>query len=525
MFVTMMKSYHFLLALILVLLPVVSGAQAISGRIVDEQNKPLEFVNVVLLNSDDSSFVQGTVSENDGTFIITMPRKDGILKVSSVGYKTTYAYARVGNMGDIQLQPDVYSLGEVTVKGNLPQVEMSDEGIVVNVQNSILRQAGTADDLLGQIPRVEGANGSFQVFGKGTPIIYINNRKLLNTSELRQLKSSDVKEVEVITNPGAQYGGTVQSVIRIHTIRRPGDGWSLSSYSFMNLSRKFSPYENLSVKYRHNRLELFGNFNISSLHNKQYSEFEQSQQGDHSVLLAGRDTIFNNGDKLFRGQLGANFDIDENNSIGFTYGLTKSIHDVVNSASNMEFTVDGTADEKTHSSTAFTANHTPDHEFNAYYTGKIGKLAFDFNGTYYRAKKTQSQSIEEYSSLSGLQQVDVDNVARNRMWAGKLIFTYPIYKGKLYFGSEYTNSRSEGNNVNAQQIFENSQTKIKESNIAGFFDYSITFGNFRARAGLRYEHVVSDYYSAGVKQDVQVANIPTGSPTCRYRGTRASGRL
>lgn len=473
----------------------------ITGRVIDEQSQTMPFANVVLLNRADSAFIQGAVTKDDGTFAIQTEKQDGLLKVTSVGYQPQFLQARQGNMGDIQMLPDNLTLGEVVVKGSIPQYKMGDDGMTVSVQNSLLRQAGTADDVLSQLPRVSGSNGSFTVFGKGKPLIYINNRKVANSSELSQLKSTDIKEVEIITNPGAQYGGAVQSVIRIKTVRQRGDGWSLSSYSFGNFSRKFSPMESLNFKYRHDGLELFGNFRIQSLHNRQYYEYEQTMAGDNVIHEAGRDTIFNNGDKQVRGQMGFNYDISKDHSIGLTYGITKSLHDVVRSASSLDFSLDDTAEEKIRMQSVFTSYHTPDHELDAYYTGKIGRLGIDFNGTYFHSKQTQTQDKEEYSNLSGLQLVDIDNVTRNRMLAGKIIFTYPILKGKLNFGSECTDAQSAGSNVNAQQIFDNTETKIKERNLAGFAEYAIPFGDFRARAGLRYEHVVSDYYSKGVWQD------------------------
>lgn len=73
----------------------------------------------------------------------------------------------------------------------------------------------------------------FVVFGKGTPLIYINGRLVRDNTELEQLNSTDIKHVELLTTPGAQYDASVKSVIRIKTIKRQGDGFSFdvrSSY-------------------------------------------------------------------------------------------------------------------------------------------------------------------------------------------------------------------------------------------------------------------------------------------------------
>ena len=66
---------------------------------------------------------------------------------------------------------------------------------------------------------------SYSVIGRGAAVIYINNRKITDATEIERLNSSDIKDIEVITNPGARYDATVSAVIRIHTVRKVGDGF------------------------------------------------------------------------------------------------------------------------------------------------------------------------------------------------------------------------------------------------------------------------------------------------------------
>ena len=65
-------------------------AQDIKGKIVDEKGQSLAFANVVLLSRQDSAFVKGVVSGEDGHFAIDSPCNNGIIKVTSVGYKTVW---------------------------------------------------------------------------------------------------------------------------------------------------------------------------------------------------------------------------------------------------------------------------------------------------------------------------------------------------------------------------------------------------------------------------------------------------
>ncbi len=77
-------------------------AQNISGKIVDAKGEPLTFANVVLLNRTDSAFVKGAVSGEDGSFAIDSSCNGGIIKVTSVGYKTICKDCTGENVGSYQ---------------------------------------------------------------------------------------------------------------------------------------------------------------------------------------------------------------------------------------------------------------------------------------------------------------------------------------------------------------------------------------------------------------------------------------
>ena len=94
---------------------------------------------------------------------------------------------------------------------------------MATVENSVLKEAGTANEVLKRLPSVSGNDGDYSVFGKGKAVIYINNREVRDPSELDKLNSADIRDVEIITNPGARYDASVKAVIRINTIRKAGD--------------------------------------------------------------------------------------------------------------------------------------------------------------------------------------------------------------------------------------------------------------------------------------------------------------
>ena len=143
---------------------------------------------------------------------------------------------------------------------------------------------------------------------------------------------------------------------------------------------------------------------------------------------------------------------------------------------------------------------TPQHEANIYYVGKTGKLGIDFNGSWIWKKSTRDGvSTERSPQLSDLT-VTTHNVNRTRMLAGKLVLTYPIWKGELSAGTEISRSNSHGVYSNVEQVVVPSNDEIKESNVAGFAEYMINLGHWSLNGGLRYETVTSDYYSFGLYQ-------------------------
>ena len=77
----MKKMKKCILSLWLCCMAFVQGqAQQITGKVMDENNSPMEFVNVVLLTAEDSTFVKGAVTKADGSFVIDTECKGGILR-------------------------------------------------------------------------------------------------------------------------------------------------------------------------------------------------------------------------------------------------------------------------------------------------------------------------------------------------------------------------------------------------------------------------------------------------------------
>ena len=179
------------------------AAQTVSGKLIDENKQPLPYANIVLLTLPDSTFVTGTVTAEDGTFSLNTTTPNQLVRISSIGYNTVYKPVQPANLGVIQLTSDTQQLGEVVVKANLPVTRIKGDAMITGVAGTALEKAGTAEQMLDKIPNVTSKDGEINVFGRGTPEIYVNGRKLLDNSELDRLSAENIKSVEVVNNPGA----------------------------------------------------------------------------------------------------------------------------------------------------------------------------------------------------------------------------------------------------------------------------------------------------------------------------------
>ena len=473
----------------------------LSGHIVDEKGVPMPFANVSLLSVADSSFITGGVSNENGDFVIPCQMKHIIAKISTIGYKTVIRNAAVGKMGTITLQPETYTIKGVEIKGEIPQYKMVTGGMAVDVQHSVLHDVGTADDLLSMIPMVQKRDGKFEVLAKGEPEIYINNKKVTGANELKMLKSADIKNVEVITAPGAKYNAEVNAVIRIKTLKPQGDGFSLSLYNQSRLNNKWYNYDDLTLKYRTNGLEAFANI---ALDNGNYSTEQDVDQEIHiskdlfnaKAILPVRSTW-----TTLYYKAGLSYDFNTDHSIGFSISSQHIFSSIFKTDMEQHYTKNGAFYGDVFLETDIREKNKPVWELNSYYVGKVGKLGIDFNATVLRNCSENINYQYEHSEELGSRPITTTTDDKSTMAAGKLVLTYPVWKGELTGGSEVTSTQRHGNNLNAEGIIPASDTEREEKNIAGFAEYQMQLGQWHMNAGLRYEHVSTNYTSFGVKQE------------------------
>ena len=477
-------------------------AQNITGKVMDTKGEPLAFANVVLLNRTDSAFVKGAVSGEDGSFAIDSSCNGGIIKVTSVGYKTICKDCTGENVGIIKMEEDSKMLGEVVVKSSLPKTILKNGGMTTTVVGSVLEKAGTMEHLLDRIPNVSAQNGSIKVFGRGEPVIYINGRQMRDKSELDRLHSDNIKSVEVITNPGARYAASTKAVIRITTKKILGEGFGFDATTEGSYDEKknIGGYSRLNMNYRKNGLELgayaFGARQYQpdnkDLQQKTYLDKTWNQKSE--IRQVGIIEAMN-----FR--LDASYQLDANNSIGANFGFLRNPKQTWNGDMSSSILQDEELSESSDSHADFFWQKN-NLSSNIYYVGKIGKLGIDFNTDWLWSKEYQNDvTKEQYQEVGMNAQSQTVHSLTNKNYhllASKLVLSYPLLGGELSLGGEYSNThRTSKYQVVPTNFVSDDDSRITESMTSSFLTYSRDFGNVSMEAGLRYEYIDFNYYEYG----------------------------
>ena len=477
------------------------------GRVIDEKGEPMPYVNVVLLSLPDSAFVQGAMTDEQGMFKIVTDIKQGLFKVTSVGYQTLYINAGEGLT--IQMKEDTQLLSEVVVKGQLPKTHVKGDAMRTTVAGTILEKAGTVSDALGKIPSLEAErDGGVKVLGRGDAEVYINGRKVQDMKELSRLRSDQIQHVDVVQNPGARYAASVKAVVRITLKKAQGEGLSFEDNLGGVYQYGHTLTNNLDVNYRTGGLDI-----TASLWAGRYGHYKSLQEHELTYFV-GPDYIESNSSQESKGiwkgwspQLQVNYMVNENHSFGAFYKYDRHPSSDYNGMIFTDNYENGQFTE--HSESRVWQDETISrHIFNAYYNGKIGQLGIDLNvDGLFDDTKTPGSTTETTKDATGgstERSFESSTNSGNNFWATKLILSYPVWKGNLSLGGEYSyNHRTDAYSFTATDYVpvKTTDTKINEKSSAAFLEYGRSFGKVYAQVGLRYEHLTNDYFNFGKKED------------------------
>ena len=501
-----------LMAAMMMTLTTFAETQDWGGRVIDEKGEPMPYVNVVLLSLPDSAFVQGAMTDLDGVFKIVTDVNEGLFKVTSVGYQTLYINA--GQDLTIQMKEDTQLLSEVVVKGQLPKTHVKGDAMRTTVAGTILEKAGTVSDALSKIPSLEAErDGGVKVLGRGDAEVYINGRKVQDMKELSRLRSDQIQHVDVVQNPGARYAASTKAVVRITLKKAQGEGLSFQNSTQFMYQYGGSLNDNFTANYRTGGLDVTGSFWVGT-----YNHYKGLQVND-MLYYVGKDQVTGHSTQEIRHpwhawspQLQLNYMINENHTFGAYYKYDRTPSGETKGDYLTDMFENGILTERS-ASYIWQDESIKKHIFNAYFNGKVGELGIDLNidGLFDDTKTpgctTETTTSVEYAAVPQQQttrSIESNTNSGNNFWASKLIFSYPVLKGNLSVGGEYSyNHRTDAYTFQASDYVpvKATDTEINEKSAAGFVEYGRLFGKVYAQAGLRYEHLTNDYFNFGKRED------------------------
>lgn len=468
------------------------------GRVKDVEGNPLEFANVTLLVLKDSTLIEGTVTGSDGNFSLAASPLPSFMRIYAMGFEEKTINNPAADMGDIILTPAEYMLGEVVVKGSRPIARLKNDGVQVAISGTYLSDTGTALDVLGKMPFVTKSGSGLEVLGKGTPLVYINGRQVRDRSELDQLPSSQIKSVDVVTTPGARYASTVNAVIRITTVAPVGEGFSVNDRTTVGYKHYFYLFEQANFNYRKNGLDLFGMLNYENY--RERPGFENTTTQHLKSGTVRQNSVGNEFARypVYQVKAGMNYILDSHNFGGyydfsfrpsFSTGFSLTSRHIDNQFKE-NLVNQSDADR-----------HNRQHLLGAYYSGTVGKwqLAANFDAIW--QLNDSRNDWNETSSSNPERRFTTSGDVRNRLLAGNLIASLPVWKGDLRFGAEISDiHRTDKYSGNADFI-EDNDISIGETTIALFAETRQSFGHVTARIGLRWEFTDSRYRQCGILMD------------------------
>jgi outer membrane receptor protein involved in Fe transport len=236
----------------------------IKGTVLDSRMKePVEFATVALYDVETNELITGSITDFLGHFKIEQPGAgEYYLIVSFIGFeekKTERFYLDVDrknlNLGKIIINPSANDLEEVEIVAKKSPIEYRIDKKVINVDKQLTSEAGTAVDILENVPSVQvDIEGNVTLRGSSGFTVLIDGKPtILDPSDaLRQIPSSSIENIEIITNPSVKYepDGT-SGIINIVTKKNRLDG--LSGIANANLGTYGEYGGDLQMNYRANK--------------------------------------------------------------------------------------------------------------------------------------------------------------------------------------------------------------------------------------------------------------------------------
>ncbi|MDW7691461.1 TonB-dependent receptor [Flammeovirgaceae bacterium SG7u.111] len=252
----------------------------VQGKIYDNKGTSLPYTNVILMNATDSSFVKGSVTDPSGNFLINnIPNGKYFLSISSIGYRKMFTNTffintetKAKTFDDLSLEEEATYLEGVEVRAQKVMVEQNPEGMVVNVENSIMTKGSSALQLIERSPGVvlDQRNNTLTLNGQSGTLIMINGRPVRMSAEeitnlLKGMSADNVQKIELLTNPSAKYDADGGAGI-INLVLKKNESQGTNGSASVSFGYGYGQKETVSLNLNHRtgNTNYFGTYAFSN---------------------------------------------------------------------------------------------------------------------------------------------------------------------------------------------------------------------------------------------------------------------
>ncbi len=494
-----------------------SWAQEIHGILMSEQNEPVEFATVLLLNAADSALRKGVISDERGRYEFqNIQSGEYIIKVSMASYKPGFSERFQFTDGRKTVEPIVLAnlvLDEVVITASKPLYERTADRTIINVENSVVNAGNSAWEILQKSPGVTVDNNEeITILGKQGILVYVNGKQSYLSGQdlaslLKGMPSSNLEKIEIITNPGSSFDASGNAgVISIHFKKNANEGVnsSVSLNGGAGWNVFYSP--SINFNYRTKRTRLYGNYSYSDRDATDITMLKRRILVNNIGSLYDQSKQLENHDKEHSANLNVDYDLSSKHTIG---GNVEGFFRDGSSLGSTASIISGALD-RTISIDNSNARRLDNYSAGFFYGGKFGKNTNLTSSVDYLRYDISANELFDVVDFIASEGVGLFQPLRNLKNTGIDIFTYKIdFKTALNknVALQAGLKRSDIQSINKVEFDSliNSAWKIDPSKTsdfnydeivnAGYFNITRSKANSVLNLGLRVEHTLSNGFS------------------------------
>ena len=254
----------------LTIVSVLAQTKTITGRVTSaEEPEGVPGASVVVKGT-----TQGTITDLDGRYSISVPENATTLVFSFVGYLTKEVNISGRNTVDVSMEPDVKVLNEVVVTGYGTQERRDITGSVTSIKNESIENlvgpsfdsqlAGRApgvsvtvpNGILGSRPiiRIRGVNSLSGgadplIVIDGVPVVDSDRSGVVASNPLANINPAEIESFEVLKDGSATaiFGSRAANGVILITTKRGSTGKAKVNYSMaMGINEEVDRFELLT---------------------------------------------------------------------------------------------------------------------------------------------------------------------------------------------------------------------------------------------------------------------------------------